>query len=91
MDQDALVETEEKYRKAMVFNAQLHNQKSALMYQVDALKEELMDLEEELWEERRRHDHALKVRGHRVATFFKIDLFILFELNFCFFPSTSGV
>ncbi|XP_024918189.1 leucine-rich repeat flightless-interacting protein 2 isoform X6 [Cynoglossus semilaevis] len=57
---DALVETEEKYRKAMVFNAQLHNQKSALMYQVDALKEELMDLEEELWEERRRHDHALK-------------------------------
>ncbi|KAI3366218.1 hypothetical protein L3Q82_010049 [Scortum barcoo] len=51
--QDSLAEAEEKYRKAMVSNAQLHNEKSALMYQVETLREELSDMEELLWESRR--------------------------------------
>ncbi|XP_029929370.1 leucine-rich repeat flightless-interacting protein 2 isoform X1 [Myripristis murdjan] len=50
---DSLAESEEKYRKAMVSNAQLHNEKSNLMYQVDTLKEALIEMEEQLWEARR--------------------------------------
>ncbi|XP_062236394.1 leucine-rich repeat flightless-interacting protein 2 isoform X8 [Platichthys flesus] len=50
---DSLAEAEERYRRAMVSNAQLHNEKSSLMYQVETLREELSDMEEQLWEERR--------------------------------------
>ncbi|KAJ8252815.1 hypothetical protein GJAV_G00205920 [Gymnothorax javanicus] len=50
---DSLVEVEEKYRKAMVSNAQLDNEKSNLMYQVDTLRDSLMELEEQLCEARR--------------------------------------
>ncbi|XP_029369701.1 uncharacterized protein LOC115050778 [Echeneis naucrates] len=57
---DSLAEAEERYRRAMLSNAQLHNEKAALMYQVDALKEELGDMEEELWEARRHCDDAAK-------------------------------
>lgn len=57
---DSLAETEEKYRKAMVSNAQLHNEKSTLMYQVETLREELNEMEELLWETRRRCDDAHK-------------------------------
>ncbi|XP_070850077.1 leucine-rich repeat flightless-interacting protein 2 isoform X3 [Chaetodon trifascialis] len=53
---ESLVETEDKYRKAMVSNAQLHNEKTTLMYQVETLKEELSDMEELLWESRRHRD-----------------------------------
>lgn len=57
---DSLAESEEKYRKAMVSNAQLHNEKSTLMYQVETLKEELSDMEELLWESRRHCDDRSK-------------------------------
>ncbi|XP_028253504.1 leucine-rich repeat flightless-interacting protein 2 isoform X10 [Parambassis ranga] len=57
---DSLAESDEKYRKAMVSNAQLHNEKSALMYQVDTLKEELSDMEELLWETRRHYNDKTK-------------------------------
>ncbi|XP_034460029.1 leucine-rich repeat flightless-interacting protein 2 isoform X8 [Hippoglossus hippoglossus] len=50
---DSLAEAEERYRRAMVSNAQLHNEKSSLMYQVETLREELSDMEEQLWEARR--------------------------------------
>lgn len=54
---------EEKYRKAMVSNAQLHNEKSTLMYHVETLREELSDMEELLWETRRHQQDTSKVRG----------------------------
>ncbi|XP_037830366.1 uncharacterized protein LOC108228457 isoform X2 [Kryptolebias marmoratus] len=57
---DSLVEAEEKYRRAMVSNAQLHNEKTTLMFQVDTLREELSDLEELLWEARRRGETSEK-------------------------------
>ncbi|XP_014859469.1 PREDICTED: uncharacterized protein LOC106928011 isoform X4 [Poecilia mexicana] len=57
---DSLAEAEEKYRRAMVSNAQLHNDKTALMFQVENLMEELSDVEELLWEARRRWDDATK-------------------------------
>ncbi|XP_071335578.1 myosin heavy chain, non-muscle isoform X6 [Trachinotus anak] len=57
---DSLAEAEERYRKAMVSNAQLHNEKSTLMYQVETLREELSDMEEVLWEARRHCDDTTK-------------------------------
>lgn len=57
---DSLAESEEKYRKAMVSNAQLHNEKSNLMYQVDTLKEALIEMEEQLWEARREYNDKSK-------------------------------
>uniref|UniRef100_A0A3Q3INN1 Leucine rich repeat (in FLII) interacting protein 1b n=1 Tax=Monopterus albus TaxID=43700 RepID=A0A3Q3INN1_MONAL len=53
---DSLAEAEEKYRKAMVSNAQLHNEKLTLIYQLETLREELSDMEELLWEARRHCD-----------------------------------
>lgn len=52
---------EEKYRKAMVSNAQLDNEKSNLMYEVDTLKDSLMELEELLTETRRECEERSKV------------------------------
>ncbi|XP_042171105.1 leucine-rich repeat flightless-interacting protein 2 isoform X7 [Oncorhynchus tshawytscha] len=57
-NKDSLVE--EKYRKAMVSNAQLDNEKNNLMYQVDRLKDSLMELEELLSESRREYDAKTK-------------------------------
>ncbi|KAI9527634.1 hypothetical protein NQZ68_028857 [Dissostichus eleginoides] len=57
---DALVGVEEKYRKAMVSNAQLDNEKNNLMYQVDTLKDSLMELEELLSESRRGFEDKVK-------------------------------
>ncbi|KAM4711242.1 uncharacterized protein lrrfip1b isoform 2-T3 [Anableps anableps] len=57
---DSLAEAEEKYRRAMVSNAQLHNDKTALMFQVENLMEELSDTEELLWEARRRWEDSSK-------------------------------
>ncbi|XP_051998270.1 nestin isoform X9 [Xyrauchen texanus] len=50
---DALLEVEEKFRKAMVSNAQLDNEKTNLIYEVDTLKDSLIGLEEMLFETRR--------------------------------------
>ncbi|MEQ2197558.1 hypothetical protein XENOCAPTIV_000306, partial [Xenoophorus captivus] len=58
---DSLAEAEEKYRRAMVSNAQLHNDKTTLMFQVENLREELSDMEELLWEARRRWEDSSKV------------------------------
>ncbi|XP_078099491.1 uncharacterized protein lrrfip1b isoform X2 [Sander vitreus] len=71
---DSLAESEEKYRKAMVSIAQLHNEKSALMYQVETLREELGDTEELLWESRRHCEDRSKEcererQAHRVLQF----------------------
>lgn len=52
---------EEKYRKAMVSNAQLDNEKNNLMYQVDTLKDSLMELEELLSESQRGYEEKVKV------------------------------
>ncbi|XP_006866843.1 PREDICTED: leucine-rich repeat flightless-interacting protein 2 isoform X2 [Chrysochloris asiatica] len=57
---DSLVEVEEKYKKAMVSNAQLDNEKTNFMYQVDALKDTLLELEEELAESRRQYEEKNK-------------------------------
>ncbi|XP_075385341.1 leucine-rich repeat flightless-interacting protein 1 isoform X11 [Tenrec ecaudatus] len=57
---DSLAEVEEKYKKAMVSNAQLDNEKTNFMYQVDTLKDLLLQVEEELAESRRQYEEKNK-------------------------------
>ncbi|XP_043318067.1 leucine-rich repeat flightless-interacting protein 1 isoform X47 [Cervus canadensis] len=57
---DSLAEVEEKYKKAMVSNAQLDNEKTNFMYQVDTLKDMLLELEEQLAESRRQYEEKSK-------------------------------
>ncbi|KFU95555.1 Leucine-rich repeat flightless-interacting protein 1, partial [Chaetura pelagica] len=57
---DSLAEVEEKYKKAMVSNAQLDNDKTNFMYQVDTLKDALLELEEQLAESRRQYQEKSK-------------------------------
>ncbi|KAK2889010.1 hypothetical protein Q8A67_014385 [Cirrhinus molitorella] len=71
---DSLVEVEEKYRKAMVSNAQLDNEKTNLMYQVDTLRDTLMEMEELLCETRREceektRDFERERHSHNVLKF----------------------
>ncbi|XP_056390829.1 leucine-rich repeat flightless-interacting protein 1 isoform X15 [Hyla sarda] len=57
---DSLAEVEEKYKRSMVTNAQLDNEKTSLQYQVDTLREVLLELEEELAESRRHYEDKQK-------------------------------
>ncbi|XP_065148642.2 uncharacterized protein lrrfip1a isoform X7 [Paramisgurnus dabryanus] len=57
---DTLSQVEDKYRKAMVSNAQLDNEKTNLIYEVDTLKDSLMELEEMLSETRRELEEKSK-------------------------------
>ena len=54
---------EEKYKKAMVSNAQLDNDKANLIYQVDTLKDVIEEMEEQMAEMRREVDDKSKVKG----------------------------
>ncbi|XP_027005971.1 leucine-rich repeat flightless-interacting protein 2 isoform X25 [Tachysurus fulvidraco] len=47
---ESLSEVEEKYKKAMVSNAQLDNDKANLIYQVDTLKDVIEEMEEQMSE-----------------------------------------
>ncbi|XP_041834698.1 leucine-rich repeat flightless-interacting protein 2 isoform X3 [Melanotaenia boesemani] len=71
---DSLAEAEEKYRRAMVSNAQLHNDKTTLMYQVETLRDELSDMEEQLWEARRHSEDNQKKfeREHQAHSILKL-------------------
>ncbi|KAM6461931.1 leucine-rich repeat flightless-interacting protein 1 isoform 22-T22 [Liasis olivaceus] len=57
---DSLAEVEEKYKKAMVSNAQLDNEKTNFMYQVDTLQDALLELEEQLAESKRQFEEKSK-------------------------------
>ncbi|XP_030626495.1 leucine-rich repeat flightless-interacting protein 2 isoform X2 [Chanos chanos] len=57
---ESLSEVEEKYKKAMVSNAQLDNDKANLIYQVDTLKDVIEEMEEEMAELRRETEEKSK-------------------------------
>ncbi|XP_015687667.1 leucine-rich repeat flightless-interacting protein 1 isoform X6 [Protobothrops mucrosquamatus] len=57
---DSLAEVEEKYKKAMVSNAQLDNEKTNFMYQVETLQDALLELEEQLAESKRQFEEKSK-------------------------------
>ncbi|XP_060678894.1 leucine-rich repeat flightless-interacting protein 2 isoform X10 [Hemiscyllium ocellatum] len=73
---DSLSEVEEKYKKAMVSNAQLDNEKSNLIYQVDTLKDVIEEMEEQTAElhreneekskELERQKHTCSVQQHKI-------------------------
>lgn len=53
---------EEKYKKAMVSNAQLDNDKANLIYQVDTLKDVIEEMEEQMSEMKRELEDKSKVK-----------------------------
>ncbi|XP_013860907.1 leucine-rich repeat flightless-interacting protein 2 isoform X8 [Austrofundulus limnaeus] len=57
---ESLSEVEEKYKKAMVSNAQLDNDKANLIYQVDTLKDVIEEMEEQTAEMRRELEDKTK-------------------------------
>ncbi|XP_056616475.1 leucine-rich repeat flightless-interacting protein 2 isoform X4 [Triplophysa dalaica] len=57
---DSMSEVEEKYKKAMVSNAQLDNEKANLIYQVDTLKDVIEEMEELMSELRRENEDKSK-------------------------------
>uniref|UniRef100_A0A8C5RJS2 Leucine-rich repeat flightless-interacting protein 1 n=1 Tax=Laticauda laticaudata TaxID=8630 RepID=A0A8C5RJS2_LATLA len=57
---DSSAEVEEKYKKAMVSNAQLDNEKTNFMYQVETLQDALLELEEQLAESKRQFEEKSK-------------------------------
>ncbi|XP_059584679.1 leucine-rich repeat flightless-interacting protein 2 isoform X4 [Alligator mississippiensis] len=57
---DSLAEVEEKYKKAMVSNAQLDNEKNNLIYQVDTLKDIIEEREEQMAEFFRENEEKSK-------------------------------
>ncbi|XP_020141133.1 leucine-rich repeat flightless-interacting protein 2 isoform X3 [Microcebus murinus] len=57
---ESLSEVEEKYRKAMVSNAQLDNEKNNLIYQVDTLKDVIEEQEEQMAEFYRENEEKSK-------------------------------
>ncbi|KAM6997211.1 leucine-rich repeat flightless-interacting protein 2 [Tautogolabrus adspersus] len=57
---ESLVEVEEKYKKAMVSNAQLDNDKGNLIYQVDTLKDVIEEMEETTAEMKRELEEKTK-------------------------------
>lgn len=61
--QESLAEVEEKYKKAMVSNAQLDNDKANLIYQVDTLKDVIEEMEEQMAEMKRELEEKSKVRS----------------------------
>ncbi|XP_077160035.1 leucine-rich repeat flightless-interacting protein 2 isoform X8 [Paroedura picta] len=73
---ESLAEVEEKYKKAMVSNAQLDNEKNNLIYQLDTLKDVIEEREEQLAEyyrengdkskELERQKHMCSVLQHKV-------------------------
>lgn len=57
---ESLSEVEEKYKKAMVSNAQLDNEKNNLIYQVDTLKDVIEEQEEQMAEFQRENEEKSK-------------------------------
>ncbi|XP_034081920.1 leucine-rich repeat flightless-interacting protein 2 isoform X12 [Gymnodraco acuticeps] len=72
---ESLAEVEEKYKKAMVSNAQLDNDKGNFIYQVDTLKDVIEEMEEQMSEMKReledkskdleRQKHTCSVLQHK--------------------------
>uniref|UniRef100_A0A8C6BVS7 Leucine-rich repeat flightless-interacting protein 2 n=1 Tax=Monodon monoceros TaxID=40151 RepID=A0A8C6BVS7_MONMO len=60
---ESLSEVEEKYKKAMVSNAQLDNEKNNLIYQVDTLKDVIEEQEEQMAEFYRENEEKSKKHG----------------------------
>ena len=74
-----LKEFEEKFRKAMIANAQLDNEKSSYAYQVDLLKDKLEELEETAAQLRR----ELREKNREVEQLKRISQRLKEDLDIC--------
>lgn len=71
-------ELEDKFRKSMVQNAQLDNEKASLTYQVELLKDKIEDLEETLSQLQREH----KNKCHEYENLKRLSAQLKDELEF---------
>lgn len=76
MLQHELKELEDKFRKAMIANAQLDNDKAAQTYQLELLKDRIEELEEEHSQLKREHRETCREHEQlkRVSTRLKEEL-----------------
>lgn len=72
-----LSDLEEKFRKAMISNAQLDNEKSAYIYQVETLKDEIEEMQENLTQ-----IHKEYREKKRVCSISSCSVFITLLLSF---------
>ena len=63
--QKEILDLEDKWKKAMMNNAQLDNEKQTYRYQVDLLKDTLEEMEEQLIELTREHRDRCRVSDNR--------------------------
>lgn len=84
--QESLSEVEEKYKKAMVSNAQLDNDKANLIYQVDTLKDVVEEMEEQMAELKRELEEKSKVRLVEIQKGFGVGKMAYFT---CLLPSSD--
>ncbi|GFY52894.1 leucine-rich repeat flightless-interacting protein 2, partial [Trichonephila inaurata madagascariensis] len=68
-----LSDLEEKFRKAMISNAQLDNEKSAYIYQVETLKDEIEEMQENLNQSQREYREKKRVYDLLVRDFDKLQ------------------
>ncbi|XP_029099131.1 leucine-rich repeat flightless-interacting protein 2 [Monodon monoceros] len=90
---ESLSEVEEKYKKAMVSNAQLDNEKNNLIYQVDTLKDVIEEQEEQMAEFYRENEEKSKVIAHLVSCLSLGSyafIFFEFELGTSLLPFTCS-
>lgn len=62
---------EERYKRSMMTNAQLDNEKQAFRYQVDLLKDQVEEMEEHLIDTQRELKDRVRVRSSACCTVFK--------------------
>lgn len=60
--QHQLTDMEDKFRKAMITNAQMDNEKASLVYQVDTLKDDLEEVEENYFQLQKDYKEKCRVR-----------------------------
>jgi LRRFIP family len=81
LSQKELFELEEKYKKAMMHNAQLDNEKLTLRYQVDLLRDDYEDVNEKTVEIQRELKEKTRASSCSLVDKLLID-FVDFHLNF---------
>ena len=72
-------DVEERYKQVMLTNAQLDNDKQKLMYEVDALKDQLADSQELTMQLQLDLSHTSRVRHHVICHYIMLYIILLLD------------